>query len=92
MVPNVLLGGFQVVDTHAFKPLDLPAMRVRLLQQCGPARFVRLQSAKSIEREVWESRDGQRFTIIYKRMPPHYLLCEVEYDDSDVVVTPVDGE
>jgi hypothetical protein len=92
MVPQKLLGGFQVIDTHAFKPHDLPAVRARLMRECGASRFVRLQSAGSIEREVWESVEGQRFTIIYKLSPPHYLLCEIEYDDTDIVLKPVDGE
>ncbi|RYG17930.1 hypothetical protein EON82_23245 [bacterium] len=83
---------FQIIDRKQIAPQNVGACRKRLNDMCGESRMVRLGDSDSVAREVWESIDGQKFTIVFRLN--HFELQEIAFGGPVIEVNarPVNAE
>lgn len=68
---------FHVLDRKRIPHEFVSDCRRRLNGHCGIPRMIRLGDFDSAAREVWEARNGQKFTLVFRI--GHYELQEIEF-------------
>jgi hypothetical protein len=68
---------FHVLDRKRIPAHLVGDCRRRLNGHCGIPRMIRLGDFNSGAREVWESADGQKFTLAFRI--GHYELQEIAF-------------
>ncbi|RYF09270.1 MAG: hypothetical protein EOO77_24215 [Oxalobacteraceae bacterium] len=78
---------FRIIDRLPIPEGGLSQFRRRLKALYGDSFFVRVGESWTVAREVWESPEGQRFSILTNRRGAKiaYSLAEVAYEEHEVV-------